>query len=359
MLYELYKKSYNLKTEEKEYLLENFDSIIDILTAKKKGYKTAQYFNHFKGTCINLFDEDGECVVDTVPYHNVSDLANADEEAVKISKEEFLKTNIVSDELMEILKGRELIFLKDLRTQACFIYDDDNDVHYIFSSKKDSKKKKEKKVVRQTNWYIDYDKGDNVYPTDVRDGLFEEVTVSKKKEELVKQSNVHDPETKEEMLKTLSLLEKFIENDKDFSYDNISIFLHPLSKGSKKRVLRPLKVVGLIRKMKNLSKRFNRNLENKNKLRVISKEFLNNLGLVKSKLSHEEKIEPRKKMAVLNLDKTSQVGYNAQEVAKNAYKLMVEHGWNSDEVMGFIFSNNISINANKEPFLEAFENLKY
>jgi len=249
MLFKLYKKAYNLNIEEKEYLLENFDSIVDILTAKKK---------------------------------------------------------------------------------------------------------KEKKVIRQTNWYIDHDKGGNVYPTDVRDGLFEEVTVSKKKEELVKQSNVHDPETKEEMLKTLSLLEKFVENDKDFSYDNISIFLHPLSKGSKKRILRPLKVVGLIRKMKNLSKRFNRNLENKNKLKVISKEFLNNLELVKSKLSHEE---PQKKMAVLTLDKMAQVGYNAQEVAKNAYKLMVEHGWNSDEVMRFIFSSNISVNANKEPFLEAFQNL--
>jgi len=73
---------------------------------------------------------------------------------------------------------------------------------------------------------------------------------------------LHDPETPEEMLGLVNLLEKFIGVDNNFSHDNISLFLKPMSMGSQKIMIRPCRIVGLIKKLDRLSRKYKKNRKN-------------------------------------------------------------------------------------------------
>lgn len=104
---------------------------------------------------------------------------------------------------------------------------------------------------------------------------------------LIKEAKNYDPETVDEMLKLVGLLEKFISIDDDISYDNICIFMRPLSGSSKKLVLRPNKLVGLSRKMESLSRQYQKNKENQELQLQIKDDFNNNLCEFKNRLSPE------------------------------------------------------------------------
>jgi hypothetical protein len=88
----------------------------------------------FLGTCVNSFDEDGYCDIPGLPYSDTTEFAQAEEEAKKISSQEFLKA---VGEVPKDLKAElsdNLIFLHDIENDLYMIYDDNTDVHYFFNS---------------------------------------------------------------------------------------------------------------------------------------------------------------------------------------------------------------------------------
>jgi hypothetical protein len=66
---------------------------------------------HFVGTCVNSFDEDGDCVVPQLPWSTVSDLGVADEEAMEISAEDFVKGADMDPRVEEAIAGHDIKFL--------------------------------------------------------------------------------------------------------------------------------------------------------------------------------------------------------------------------------------------------------
>ena len=109
---------------------------------------------------------------------------------------------------------------------------------------------------------------------------------------------LHDPETPEEMLGLVTLLEKFIGIDNNISNDNISLFLKPMSSGSQKIMIRPCKVVGLIKKLDRLSRQFKLNKKNNDiDDNPARSEFQQHIDLIKERLMSPRKhqTEPKSK----------------------------------------------------------------
>jgi hypothetical protein len=187
---------------------------------------------------------------------------------------------------------------------------------------------------------------DVLYPEENRSGLFEETTIASLKKEA---RGTHDPETSEDMLKLLESLEKHVGIDNDISYDNISIFLNPLLKGSKKITLRPCKSVGLVNKIHNLSRSFHKNKGRKREQNKIRKDFLENLKTIKTRLSTPATNSPSSRKVVLRkvkfekkpFDKKAQNWYDNGTVAKNKRRLMEQFGWSEEEADAFIASDNL------------------
>ena len=97
----------------------------------------------FLGTCVNSFDEDGYCEIPGLPYSDTTEFAQAEEEAKKISSQEFLKA---VGEVPKDLKAElsdNLIFLHDVENNLYMIYDDNSDIHYFFNSSINEDYKKE------------------------------------------------------------------------------------------------------------------------------------------------------------------------------------------------------------------------
>jgi len=183
---------------------------------------------------------------------------------------------------------------------------------------------------------------DVLYPEENRSGLFEEMTVASLKKEA---RGIHDPETMEDMLKLVESLEKHIKIDNDISYENISVFINPLLKGSKKIMIRPCRAVGLINKIHNLSRKFNKKNEDKNKIR---KDFFGNIKTIKIRLSSPSEDSPLNRRMRLKkvkfekkpFDKKAQRGYDESPVEKNKRRLIEEFGWSEAEADAFISSEN-------------------
>lgn len=95
---------------------------------------------------------------------------------------------------------------------------------------------------------------------------------------------LHDPETEEEMKKLVSLLEKFLGIDGDISLDNIGVFMKPMGFGARKITLRPCRLVGLVRHLEKLARRF-KNSEDPDEKTEIKKEFNKILVEVKDRLA--------------------------------------------------------------------------
>jgi hypothetical protein len=100
---------------------------------------------------------------------------------------------------------------------------------------------------------------------------------------------LHDPETPDEMLGLIDLLEKFVGIDNDISHENISIFLKPMVSSAQKIMIRPCKIIGLIRKLDRLSRQYKREKKNESlEVSPIKEEFCNSLGQIKLKIKKPE-----------------------------------------------------------------------
>lgn len=103
----------------------------------------------------------------------------------------------------------------------------------------------------------------------------------------IKESKLHDPETSDQLIKIIDLLEKFLKADEDISFNNICLFIYPMIIGSKKLTLRPYRIISLVNKLKNLAKTFEKGYRNNRitpELRGIKIEFNNNLKEIKKRL---------------------------------------------------------------------------
>jgi len=84
----------------------------------------------FVGTCVNSFDEDGDCTLKQLPFNTVSDLGHADEEGTRLSKDVFLKTVIVPQDLSKLLTKKSTEFI--CYESVYMLYDSKADIHYFF-----------------------------------------------------------------------------------------------------------------------------------------------------------------------------------------------------------------------------------
>jgi len=111
---------------------------------------------------------------------------------------------------------------------------------------------------------------------------------------------LHDPETPEEMSRLIDLMEKFIGIDNNVSHDNIGIFIAPMSMGARKITLRPCKIVGLMRILDRLSRKYK--MSDGNDLILTKSDFDKSLseikerlkGIVKNKTNHPKILNPQK-----------------------------------------------------------------
>lgn len=137
----------------------------------------------------------------------------------------------------------------------------------------------------------------NIYtlPREYKENLFDNweniidtLSCLNTKESLKKNASLYDPETPEDIIKLIEVLEKLINIDDDICYCNISIFIHALLRASRKLHIRPYRLVSLIKKIQKLAKEFEFEYQkNKNvtpELRLKRKEFGSNIKEVKRRL---------------------------------------------------------------------------
>jgi len=87
--------------------------------------------NNFVGTCVNSFDNDGDCTLSQLPYNTISDFANV--EGVEVEKSQFLEANEIHEDLLRFFRDKVLCYLKDEENNIYFIYDEYDDIHYFFT----------------------------------------------------------------------------------------------------------------------------------------------------------------------------------------------------------------------------------
>lgn len=102
-------------------------------------------------------------------------------------------------------------------------------------------------------------------------------------------SGLHDPETPNEMCKLIELLEKFVKIDENYNHENVSIFINPMYSGAKKVLIRPCKIVGLMRKLDRLSRRLKRQGLEEEEIKEIKKSFHGHLCEIKNRLKSSAK----------------------------------------------------------------------
>jgi hypothetical protein len=79
----------------------------------------------YVGTCVDSFDEDGDCIVDALPFNDVTDFAYAVDNAQTLSKAEFLALAECKDYFND-----NHSFYKF--NQVVMLYNDDLDIHHFF-----------------------------------------------------------------------------------------------------------------------------------------------------------------------------------------------------------------------------------
>ena len=86
---------------------------------------------HLVGTCVDSFDEDGNCLVPQLPFDTASDLGYADENAIGMTRKEFMeKVELDPETKKRVVERRKLLYMryKDL----LMLYDPEDDIHYFF-----------------------------------------------------------------------------------------------------------------------------------------------------------------------------------------------------------------------------------
>ena len=82
------------------------------------------------GSCVNSFDEDGDCVVNDLPWSTVSDLGYADENAVDVGEHAFSTKVEIPSGIMGATAGHDIHYLE--HEDVYMLYDSDDDIHYFF-----------------------------------------------------------------------------------------------------------------------------------------------------------------------------------------------------------------------------------
>lgn len=79
------------------------------------------------GNCVDSFDDSGECTNNFLPFCTVSDFALAEEDTVKLSKEQFFELTCAEDLDLDCTY-HGYVDHDDLIVK----YDLENDIHYFF-----------------------------------------------------------------------------------------------------------------------------------------------------------------------------------------------------------------------------------
>lgn len=99
---------------------------------------------------------------------------------------------------------------------------------------------------------------------------------------------LHDPDTVEEMIEIVCLLEKTVKANDDISYDTMSLFLVPLLRGAQRIGLKPYMVVGLLKRLSRICRQYQRT-KSKNKsykdVFLIKKDFNDCLNCIKNRFN--------------------------------------------------------------------------
>lgn len=88
---------------------------------------------HLVGSCVDSFDDNGDCFFDN--FSDVNDFACADEDAKRISKKQFWKSCVVSlwaSCPTAIEKTHKIEYYYDERTDVFMLYDSTDDIHYFY-----------------------------------------------------------------------------------------------------------------------------------------------------------------------------------------------------------------------------------
>lgn len=101
-------------------------------------YQKAEYL----GNCIESFDEEGNSLIDI--FNNTSDFALSDENSIEMTYEEFIKKTRTEDFILNKLLSNidyyddleKCIFLNDQEREIAYMYEPNNDVHFIFKLSK-------------------------------------------------------------------------------------------------------------------------------------------------------------------------------------------------------------------------------
>lgn len=83
------------------------------------------------GNCVESFDADGWCVVDALPWADVSAFACAEEGAAPLTAAEFASRAEVPAPLADAFVGREIRYME--ADGVLMAYDVDHDVHHFFA----------------------------------------------------------------------------------------------------------------------------------------------------------------------------------------------------------------------------------
>lgn len=83
------------------------------------------HLKHYLGSCVNSFDEDGQCTV--LPYSDVTEFAQAEENYIELNISQF-KSNVSFHSILNKCDS----FYFDRDNGLYIAYDSDTDIHYFF-----------------------------------------------------------------------------------------------------------------------------------------------------------------------------------------------------------------------------------
>jgi len=143
------------------------------------------------------------------------------------------------------------------------------------------------------------------------------------KDSLRKSASTHDPETPEDIIKLIEVIEKLTNIDDDICYCNISIFIQTLLRASRKYHIRPYRVVSIIEQIQRLAKEFESGYQKSKsmtpELRLKRKEFGSNIKEVKKRLrSLDSEFSVKKKPA------SSPADFSENEDLENSIKIKIK-----------------------------------
>ena len=103
------------------------NKLLNELDGRTKEYK-------YVGTCVNSFEvTDGDCYchIPQLPYRDVTDFAQDEEDAVEISRDVFFALINTNENLLKKINNKNVIYLRS-KKDVLMAFDTKRDVHYFF-----------------------------------------------------------------------------------------------------------------------------------------------------------------------------------------------------------------------------------